>query len=570
MSNGTFFERYRPYFRFSADEMAEKRSGMLFDKLPALLRPFTKQVFTARGQKMMNRLRVPQTLGAENRRLVAGSPLLLAVMLDRAEYRPGELSGFYSLFSMGAAMENVWLTTVEIGMGIQFVSFPMEVEGQWDRLVELFGVPDDLELMAVYRLGYLPENGPARDRLVQPRAPAALAVRVPQLLPHAADRLGRLAPVPSVAAGRVRPEFTECVADRSPPDGNDDRTSRFDPGDASAGRTSDGPGDDEEEHRGPRTTPSGGAGHHRPAGRRNGRERGGARGAGRTRRAEEPPRPQPAGQDPDPAGPGHAVGRLPGPGPGIRRAGDAERRGERPYRSVPGQVVPGFSGVVANDDGTYWAMPDNGFGSKANSADFLLRLYLVKPSFETAKGGSGAIKVQRFISLRDPDHRIGFPLVNGDTPDRLLTGADFDIESIVRQPDGTFWIGEEFGPFLLHVSRSGKLLAAPVPFVGGKSPDNPTLAAGETPTIGSSRGFEAMAGSKDGRHLYPILEGALNADTDKRRRVVYEFDTKKAATRRRPGRTRPTPTPTSWATRTSWARTSSSCSSGTTSTARRP
>ncbi|GAB2580427.1 nitroreductase family protein [Microlunatus antarcticus] len=165
MSNGTFFERYRPYFRFSADEMAEKRSGMLFDRLPALLRPFTKQVFTARGQQVMNRLRVPQSLGAENRRLVAGSPLLLAVMLDRAEYRPGELSGFYSVFSMGAAMENVWLTTVEIGMGIQFVSFPMEVEGQWDRLAQLFAVPDDLELMAVYRLGYLPESAvrPAID-----------------------------------------------------------------------------------------------------------------------------------------------------------------------------------------------------------------------------------------------------------------------------------------------------------------------------------------------------------------------------------------------------------------------
>jgi nitroreductase len=165
MSNGTFFERYRPYFRFSAEEMAEKRSGMLFDRLPALLRPFTKQVFTARGQQVMNRLRVPQTLGAENRRLVAGSPMLLAVLLDRSEYRPGELSGFYSVFSMGAAMENVWLTTVEIGMGIQFVSFPMEVEGQWDRLAELFAVPDDLELMAVYRLGYLPESAqrPAID-----------------------------------------------------------------------------------------------------------------------------------------------------------------------------------------------------------------------------------------------------------------------------------------------------------------------------------------------------------------------------------------------------------------------
>ena len=165
MSNGTFFERYRRYFRFSAEEMQTRRDGMLFDHLPAPLRPFTRQVFTRRGQRLMNTLRVPQKLGEENRKLVAGSPLLLAVMLDRSEYRPDELSSFYSVFSMGAAMENVWLATVELGMGIQFISFPMEVPGRWQRLVELFAVPDDLELMAVYRLGYVPESArrPAID-----------------------------------------------------------------------------------------------------------------------------------------------------------------------------------------------------------------------------------------------------------------------------------------------------------------------------------------------------------------------------------------------------------------------
>jgi nitroreductase len=157
MSNGTFFERYKPYFRFSRAEMDRRRDGMLFDKLPAPLRPFTGQAFTARGQRLMNTLRVPQTLGAENRKLVAGAPLLLAVLLDRGEYRPGELSSFYSVFSMGAAMENIWLTTVELGMGIQFVSFPMEVPGQWARIERLLAVPEELELMAVYRLGYLPQ-----------------------------------------------------------------------------------------------------------------------------------------------------------------------------------------------------------------------------------------------------------------------------------------------------------------------------------------------------------------------------------------------------------------------------
>ena len=158
MGEGTFFHRYRKYFRFSRQEMDRTRSGMLFDRLPALLRPFTGQVFTESGQKMMNRLRVPQKLGEENRKLGAGSPLLVDVMLERGEYRPEALSGFYSVFSMGAAMENLWLTTTQLGMGIQFVSFPMEVPENWQQIVELLEVPDDLELMAVYRLGYLPEK----------------------------------------------------------------------------------------------------------------------------------------------------------------------------------------------------------------------------------------------------------------------------------------------------------------------------------------------------------------------------------------------------------------------------
>ena len=165
MSNGTFFERYKPYFRFSAAEMEKRRDGMLFDRLPAPLRPFTNQVYTSRGQMLMNALRVPATLGAENEKLVAGSPLLLGVMLDRAENRPGELSSFYSTFSLGAAIENIWLTTVELGMGIQFVSFPMEVPENWKRIERLLKVPEELELMAVYRLGYLPpeQRRPAID-----------------------------------------------------------------------------------------------------------------------------------------------------------------------------------------------------------------------------------------------------------------------------------------------------------------------------------------------------------------------------------------------------------------------
>lgn len=61
MSDGTFFERYQPYSRFSKEEMERRRDGMLFHRLPAPLRPSTSQVFTARGQKLMNAMRVPQS-----------------------------------------------------------------------------------------------------------------------------------------------------------------------------------------------------------------------------------------------------------------------------------------------------------------------------------------------------------------------------------------------------------------------------------------------------------------------------------------------------------------------------
>ncbi|MFM7424227.1 MAG: esterase-like activity of phytase family protein [Elainella sp.] len=127
-----------------------------------------------------------------------------------------------------------------------------------------------------------------------------------------------------------------------------------------------------------------------------------------------------------------------------------------------GQPVQGFSGVQFADRDQFWFMPDNGFGSKTNSSDFLLRIYRVDPSFRGAEAGNGTVKVGDFIQLADPDRKIPFKITNDSTPERLLTGADFDIESFVLAPDG-IWIGDEFGPYLLHFDTSGKLLEAPIP-----------------------------------------------------------------------------------------------------------
>lgn len=56
---------------------------------------------------------------------------------------------------MGVVMENVWFMMVELGMGIQFILFLMEVLGCWDEIVWLLWVLDDFEFMVVYWFGYL-------------------------------------------------------------------------------------------------------------------------------------------------------------------------------------------------------------------------------------------------------------------------------------------------------------------------------------------------------------------------------------------------------------------------------
>jgi hypothetical protein len=205
------------------------------------------------------------------------------------------------------------------------------------------------------------------------------------------------------------------------------------------------------------------------------------------------------------------------PGPSSGNSGVGANNGVVP--PFPGQPIPGFSGALYEGDNRYLAMPDNGFGTKGNSRDFLLRVYRITPNWHTNK-----IEVNGFLSLRDPDKKIPFEIVNQNTPDRLLTGGDFDIEAIARDRKGDLWFGEEFGPYLVHTDPTGKVLDAPFALPGGKSPSSPDLQPGEQPTIQGSRGWEAVGAGKDGRTLYPIVEGPRLDDLEKQRRVIYEFD----------------------------------------------
>jgi glycerophosphoryl diester phosphodiesterase len=147
----------------------------------------------------------------------------------------------------------------------------------------------------------------------------------------------------------------------------------------------------------------------------------------------------------------------------------------------PHQPVQGFSALlpVRGAPGDYWALADNGYGSEENSADFLLRVYRIRPSLDSSSR-TGGVRVLAHVDLADPDRRVPWSIVGEFTRARLLTGADFDPESLQQAPDGSFWVGDEFGPFLLHFSRTGRLLETPIGRPGWTSPQNPRL---EEPTV---------------------------------------------------------------------------------------
>jgi len=200
---------------------------------------------------------------------------------------------------------------------------------------------------------------------------------------------------------------------------------------------------------------------------------------------------------------------------------------------TPSQPVEGFSALIeGRHPGEYLGMLDNGFGNKKNSRDFLIRAYYIEPVFKTAQGGAGTVLVKDFVAFCDPGHKIGFPIVNEKTRERCLTGSDIDPESMQRVPNGDYWIGDEFGPWLLHFDATGVLMDAPYSVPGQllaakipgvlMSPDNPFLGAGSA-TLEGSRGFEAMAITPDGTRLIASLEGSTVTDGNKSRRVMFEF-----------------------------------------------
>ena len=192
--------------------------------------------------------------------------------------------------------------------------------------------------------------------------------------------------------------------------------------------------------------------------------------------------------------------------------------------------------------GTLYMVPDRGWNTEG-TLDFQGRLQVfdVKLAPDYAADGpkrqSGlGLTYKDSILLHEAD---GTPTTGLDPTDVRKAANGFpdlpvangrvtlDNEGIVHPADGSFWVSDEYGPYVYHYAPDGKLLGAIRPpdafipmrkgvesFASNNPPKGTPGPKPANPESGrqNNQGLEGLAIGPDGKHLYALLQSALIQD----------------------------------------------------------
>jgi hypothetical protein len=198
--------------------------------------------------------------------------------------------------------------------------------------------------------------------------------------------------------------------------------------------------------------------------------------------------------------------------------------------------------------GTVYMLPDRGYNI-SGTLDYHARLntltFVLKPDADLTKMPVDAQQHTLALTLADTmllTDTAGVPFTGLDPtvdgirpaagefpamPQASTGGISLDAEGVVLMDDGTFFISDEYGPYIYHFSAAGRLLSAirpPEAFIpkrNGKdsfSSNNPGPGAAPVlppdPDTGrqNNQGFEGLALTPDGKYLVAVLQSATRQD----------------------------------------------------------
>ncbi|WP_236794187.1 esterase-like activity of phytase family protein [Amycolatopsis sp. GM8] len=167
---------------------------------------------------------------------------------------------------------------------------------------------------------------------------------------------------------------------------------------------------------------------------------------------------------------------------------------------------------VPGRDGQFYGLTDRGPNVDGPNGEKVEPIPDFTPAIGRFQLVDGKAVLKQTIPLRAKD---GTPY-NGRVSTQANTGetivdlngnvlpADkngYDSEGLVALPDGTFWVSDEYGPFMTHFDARGRAIERLSPFDGSL----PAELANRVP----NKGMEGLTVTPDGRTLVGIMQSAL-------------------------------------------------------------
>jgi len=191
----------------------------------------------------------------------------------------------------------------------------------------------------------------------------------------------------------------------------------------------------------------------------------------------------------------------------------------------------GFGSAIAytGHDNVFLAVPDRGPFDGRTDVPYLDRFHFLQITIDTSKTFDNiatTILDTRFLKNESNKNFVGNAYAfDTDNPSNTLR---FDPEGIAIGRDGTFFISDEYGPYIFQFDRQGHILqriAVPAEFLLRDPPlGNPSgdldkngnsfelSPAFNTTGRQANRGMEGLAITPDGRWLVGIMQNALLQD----------------------------------------------------------
>ncbi|MEC3995854.1 esterase-like activity of phytase family protein [Actinacidiphila sp. DG2A-62] len=200
--------------------------------------------------------------------------------------------------------------------------------------------------------------------------------------------------------------------------------------------------------------------------------------------------------------------------------------------AISGEGYGSSLAPVPGRSGWFYGLTDRGPNADAPDGDKSEMLLGFTPQIGEFKLVKGKAELMRKVTLKGPKRLGGTPYSGrpphdtkeviddvdatnaaGGTPVPVANDPyGYDSEGLVALPDGTFWVSDEYGPYLTHFDANGYELGRLTPY--RDSPDNAYhTIVGYLPAEFANRlknkGMEGLTVTPDGTTLVGVMQSAL-------------------------------------------------------------